>query len=104
MTKPLSLAIAIVVVALVASTATPQLPPAQKSHVFSNLAPGQTVTLNDNDRMFQINTIQGAKTGTHTVAEVGGDYIVLQDVADVTELRIPIHAIRAVVHVKTKAK
>jgi hypothetical protein len=35
---------------------------------------------------------------------VGEDYIVLQDVAEVTEVRIPIQAIRAVVHVKTKAK
>jgi hypothetical protein len=104
MNKPLFLAVAIVAVALVASTATPQPQPAPKRNVFSTLVAGQIVTLNDNDRMFQINTIQGAKTGTHTVAEVAEDYIILQDMAEVTELRIPIHAIRAVVHVKTKVK
>jgi hypothetical protein len=71
--------------------------------MFSTLKVGQPVALKDRGHSFEIRVMDG-DTGTHTVIEIGDDYIVLRDVAEVEECRIPIYAIRAVVHFKTKPK
>jgi len=78
-------------------------PPTAKKTLFSSLKVGQPVTLRDKGESYEISVTDG-DPGNHTVAEIGDDYIVLQDVADVAELRIPLHAIRDIVHVKTKLK
>jgi hypothetical protein len=41
---------------------------------------------------------------SHTVVEVGQDYVVMKDIAEVTETRIPIYAIKAVMLLKTKLR
>lgn len=95
--------IAVVAIALTFSTAASQPHAAAKKTVFSTLKVGQPVALKDKGHLFEI-TVMDGDTGTHTVVEVGDDFIVLRDVAEVAELRVPIYAIRAVVHIKTKPK
>lgn len=95
--------IAAVAAVLVISTAASQPQAAAKKTVFSTLKVGQPVALKDKGHLFEITEMDG-DTGTHTVVEIGDDYIVLRDVAEVIESRIPIYAIKVVVHVKTKPK
>ncbi len=83
------------------SASQPQAAP--KKTVFSTLKVGQPVALKEKGHLFEI-TVMDGDTGTHTVVEIDNDYLVLQDVAEVTELRVPVYAIRAVVHIKTKPK
>ncbi len=98
-------AIAALAVVLALSTAASQpQAPAKKAALFSALKIGQPVTVREKGQSFEISTMEGDTVGTHTVAEIGDDYIVLRDVAEVAELRVPIYAIRAVVHIKTKPK
>ncbi len=85
------------------STAASQPQAIGKKTVFSTLKVGEPVALKDKGHSFEI-TVMDGDTGTHTVVEVGDDYIVLRDVAEVAELRVPIYAIRAVVHIKAKPK
>jgi hypothetical protein len=96
--------IASVAAVLVISTAASQSQPAAKKAVlFSTLKIGQPVTVREKGQLFEI-TVMDGDTGTHTVVEIGEDYIVLRDVAEVEESRIPIYAIRVVVHIKAKPK
>ncbi|HVX12159.1 MAG TPA: hypothetical protein VHC22_13340 [Pirellulales bacterium] len=90
------------VLLLVASAVFSQAQPAAPKGLFATLAAGQIVTLNDKGQLLQITTIEGAEAGTHTVTEVGNDYIVVEDMAKVSELRIPVYAVKTVVHVRAK--
>jgi hypothetical protein len=84
--------------------ATSQSPPAARRTVFSTLKIGQPVTLKDRAGLYEVGTVDDGGTLTHKVAEVGDDYIAVRDEAGVTESRIPVTAVRAVVHVRTKPK
>jgi hypothetical protein len=71
--------------------------------IFWPLKVGQSVTLRDKGGSFLIATMDEEGPMSHKIAELGDDYIVLHDAADVTEIRIPIHAIKAV-GLRTKPK
>jgi hypothetical protein len=72
------------VVTVLLSTATSQPTPAARRTIFSTLKVGQAVTLK--------------------VAEIGDDYLAVQDEVGLTDTRIPTTAVRAVVQVRTKPK
>jgi tellurite resistance protein len=96
--------LAAVAAAVMISTAASQQQPTPRKSVFSSLKAGQPVTVKDKGQSVEISTMEGDTLGTHTVVEIGDDYIVLRDVAGVTESRVPIYAIRGIVHIKTKPK
>lgn len=95
--------LAAVVVAFTVSTGTSQQPPAPKKTVFSTLKVGQSVTLKEKGSAWEICTIDD-EVLTHKLAEVSDDFIVLREEAGSVETRIPVTAVRAVVHVRTKGK
>lgn len=95
---------AVVGLAILFSTATSQPPPAARRSVFSTLKAGQSVTLKERAGLYEVGTIDEAGPLTHKVVEVGDDFLVLRDEAGAVESRIPVTAVRAVVHVTTKAK
>lgn len=95
------IAVTFAVVALF-STATSQPTPATRRSVFSTLKAGQSVTLKERGGLYEVGTLDEAGPLTHTVVEVGDDFLVLRDDAGVTESRIPVTAVRAVVLVRTK--
>ena len=78
----------------------PQTP--SKTTILSSLQPGQSVTVADKGSSVVISTIEGVESGTHTVIEIGDDFIGLRDASKITESRVPVHAIRAIVHIKAK--
>jgi hypothetical protein len=86
------------------STATSQPPSSARRSVFSTLKVGQAVTLKERAGLYEVGTTDEAGPLTHKVVEVGDDFLVLWDEAGTVESRIPVTAVRAVVHVRTKAK
>lgn len=79
-----------------------QAPARRNSSVLSTLTVGQTVGLRVRNSAWEISTLDEVDSGSHQVAEVGEDFIVLKDVSGLTETRIPITAITAIVHVRIK--
>jgi hypothetical protein len=96
--------LAAVVVAFTVSTGTSQPPQPAKKTVFSSLKLGQSVTLKDKGSAWEIGTTDDEAPLTHKVAEIGEDYIVLRDEPGAVETRIPVTAVRALVHVRAKGK
>jgi hypothetical protein len=87
--------VAIVVLAVVLGTAVAQRGGGRRGGVFSPLEAGQKVSLREKAGGFEIGVVPGVEL-SHKVVEVGADHIVLEDVAGVTETRIPIYAVRTV--------
>ena len=96
--------VAVVGLAVLFSTATSQQPPAARRSVFSTLKAGQPVTLKEKAGLSEVRTTDEAGPRTHKVAEIGDDFLVVKDEAGAVESRIPVSAVRAIVHVKTKEK
>ncbi len=96
--------LATVTLALVVSTGASQPPAAQRKTVFSGLKVGQSVTLKEKGSVWEIATTDEVAPLSHKVAEIGDDFIVLRDEAGSVESRIPVTAVRAVIHVRTKGK
>jgi hypothetical protein len=96
--------LAAVMVAVVVSTGSSQPPPAVKKTVFSALKVGQAVSLKDKATGWEIGTTDDETVLMHKVAEIGDEYIVLHDEAGSVETRLPLTAVRAVVHLRTKGK
>jgi hypothetical protein len=84
------------------STATSQPPPAARRTVFSTLKVGQSVVVKERNGLYEVSTMDEAGPMSHKVVEVGDDYLVVRDEAGVLESRIPVTAVRAVVHIRTK--
>jgi hypothetical protein len=75
-----------------------------KPGLFSTLKVGQAVNLKDVGHAYEICTFKYDMPMGHTVIEVGDDYLVVRDIANVTETRIPIYAIKSVSQIKTKVR
>jgi hypothetical protein len=86
------------------STATSQPPPAARRTVFSTLKVGQSVVVKERNGLHEVSTMDEAGPMTHKIVEVGDDFLVVRDEAGVTESRIPVTAVRAVIYVRTKPK
>ena len=95
------LSLLLLVVAASTISVTAQVP-AEKQHTFlSALKEGQSVSLREVSGRYEISSVQGvAAVHGHTVIEVAADFVVIQDVAGITETRIPVFSIKAVVRLK----
>jgi hypothetical protein len=75
--------------------------PAKPRGVLAVLHIGQSVTLKETPAGYEISVFQnGPDLLGHKVVEVGGDFVVVQDVSGVNEVRIPIYAVKAIVTLK----
>lgn len=90
--------------AITATSGSSEPPPARKQGIFTSMKVGQSVSLREKGPMWEVHTTDDGTPLTHKVAEIGEDYIVVRDETGMIETRIPVTAIRAVVHVKTKGK
>lgn len=72
-------------------------PPAENKAggMFAPLEKGSKVAVKEAGGRYEINVVPGLTDG-HTVAEIGGDFVVLVDPSGVTETRIPVYSIKAV--------
>jgi len=76
--------------------------PPQRVGFFAPLDKGQKIALKETSHGFEI-TASDFDIG-YTITEIGSDYIVVEDMAKVTETRIPIYSIRSIKTIKVKAK
>ena len=65
----------------------------------SPLKEGQTVVVKEVAGRYEITLIKDVRLA-HTVKEVGSDYVVVEDALGLTETRVPIYSIKAIIKVK----
>jgi hypothetical protein len=71
--------------------------PGKPHGVLSALRAGQPVNLADADGGYKLNLFQdGPEMLGHRVVEVGPDFVVVEDIAGVQQLRIPVYSIKSV--------
>lgn len=76
--------------------------PAKDRGVLSVLHAGQPVSLQDTGNSYEISILKnGPEILGHKVVEVFNDCVVIEDIAGVTQTRIPIYSIKSVVVTKT---
>lgn len=75
--------------------------PAKERGILSVLHAGQPVNLQDSGNGYEINVLKnGPEILGHKVVEVFGDCVVIEDIAGVNQIRIPIYSIKSVVVTK----
>lgn len=68
--------------------------------VLAALRVGQSVSLKDMGSAFSITVFDPELPQSHKVIEIGDNFIVVRDIAEVTETTIPIYSVKAIVKVK----
>lgn len=99
MTRPLIALFVSAFLAVSLSTATGHGQEQARKGFLSVLKEGQSVSVKELGGRFEITVLKDVKLG-HKVIEVGSDYVVVEDAAGVTETRIPVYSIKAVVRLK----
>jgi hypothetical protein len=72
--------------------------------IFSGLKVGQSVSLKDEGSAFTITFFDPDLQQSHKVIEIGENFIVVRDIAEVSETTVPLYSIKAIVKVRTKAQ
>jgi hypothetical protein len=67
---------------------------------FSSLKVGQAISLKNEGSDFTITFFEAELPQSHKIMEIGDNFIVVRDIADVAETSIPIYSIKAIVKVK----
>lgn len=95
----------IVVVSVGTFSVTAQVPVEKRPTFLSTLKTGQPVSLKEVAGRYEISTLEGvAAVQGHKVTEIGPDYIVVQDIAGVTEAHIPIYSIKSIIKLKLPSR
>lgn len=97
------------VLALIAARSTfgAETPAEQKGVTFlSKLKPDQPVSLTEKDGRYEIGIFDNEffRPQPYTVIEVGNDYVVMRDLAKITDLVVPIYSIKAIRIMKVPGK
>jgi hypothetical protein len=69
--------------------------------VFSALKVGQAVSLKDEGSAFTITFFEPELQQSHKVVEIGDNFIVLRDIAGISDTMVPIYSVKAIVKVRT---
>lgn len=105
MNRITTIVLLLLVAASGAFTVMAQAPAEKQPIFFSALKKGQHVSLKQDAGRYEITTVEGvAAVQGHKVMEIGADYVVIQDVAGVTESRIPLWSIKAIIRLKVPGK
>lgn len=73
-----------------------------KRTVFADMEVGQPVGLKDHGATYEISVLDGNVPQSHKVVEIGNDFIVLEDITEVTQTTIPVYSVRSIVRFKMK--
>lgn len=66
----------------------------------SVLKAGQAIVVKEVGGRYEITLMDGG----HKVIEIGPDYVVVEDIAGVTETRIPVYSIKSITRIKANRK
>lgn len=94
--------IALVLLLLLTPLLAQQQEQPKPTGVLATLKVGQMVNLKESAERYLLTVIEGDLKipQSHTVQEVGADFVVLRDFTGFNELRVPITSLKAVVHFK----
>lgn len=71
--------------------------PARPHGILSVLHAGQPVSLSDDDGGYRLNLFSdGPEILGHKVVEVGSDFVVVEDIAGIQQLRIPVYSLKSI--------
>jgi len=71
--------------------------PAKPHGILSVLHAGQPVSLADDDGGYRLNLFKdGPEILGHKVVEVGSDFVVVEDIAGIQQLRIPVYSLKSI--------
>ncbi len=70
--------------------------------VFSMPKVGQAVNLKDHGSAYSFGSIEPEVPLSHTVVEVGEDYVVIRDIVGVEETVVPVYSLKAIEMVKVE--
>ena len=91
--------------AVASFTVSGKAPDNPRKGFLSAIAEGQAVTLKDNAGRFEITLFDlGPAMHCHKVAEVGVDYVLIEDIAGVTSTRVPVYSIKSIVTINVPKK
>ena len=65
---------------------------------------GQAVSLKDEGSAYSISFIEPEVPLGHTVVEIGENYVVVRDIAGITDTTVPVYSLKAVQKVRVKIK
>ena len=87
------------------SITTGQAPPSQRREFLAVLKVGQSVVVKETAGRFTISTVDDLPDSlSHKVVEVGSDYLTVEDIAGIHQIRIPVYSISSIVRLKTLKK
>jgi hypothetical protein len=74
----------------------------QQAGFLAILKPGQQVIVKEAVGRYEISFFEeGLKVGlTHSVTEVGPDHVVVRDIADFSDTRIPIYSLKSIITIR----
>ena len=72
--------------------------------IFSTLKAGQSVNLKNDGAAYSITVYDGDLPTSHTVVEIGENYVVFQDVAGVTETTVPVYSVKSIEKMNLKVE
>lgn len=70
--------------------------------LLDGLKVGQPVTLKDLGVAYEVGVMGDRFPAGHEIAEIGPDYLVVRDVTEAVEPRIPVTSIKAIVRIETE--
>lgn len=86
-------------------TVTAQAPNEKRANFLAVLKAGQPVSIKEVAGRYEISTFEGIPgIQGYKVLETGADHLVVQDIAGVTEIHIPVYSVKAIVRVKLPQK
>jgi hypothetical protein len=101
MSKSITIFVAGAIIAFAAFTVSGQAPAQPRQGFMSALKQGQAVSLKEVAGRFEISTLDDTPGPLgFKITEVGPDYLIVVDIADVTETRIPVYSIKSIVRLK----
>lgn len=101
MNRPTGIVVVMIFITIAAFTAFGDVAQNQKTSLLSALKIGQMVSMKEVAGRFEISIIEEAQLN-QKVMEVGSDYVMIEDIAAVTETRIPVYSIKSVVTIKKR--
>ena len=72
--------------------------------IFTGLRVGHSVSVKDEGSAFTITFFEPELQQSHKIIEIGDNFIVVRDIAEITETTIPIYSIKGIVKVRTKTQ
>jgi regulator of RNase E activity RraA len=88
--------------ALLVTTATRSAEDAKGAKgICSGLKVGQSVSLKDEGPAFTITFFEPDLPQSHKVIEIGDNFVVVRDIAGITETTVPVYSVKAIVKART---